>query len=191
MHPVSVWLTLSLAAAHTLPTAAPVGHYRLQICRGTCTADSLIAEGSLVLLTEVLRDEAGMPVNAGGLAVANGCFDIIRLKPHGRSMLARTGPGYTAWSIESGSGVLRFDLVPDGIDAFYPVKLRATAGGYSGQGQSVYANEPGAAMLMDHVTIERIGDASPAMCANHAPSATTPRPPWQIPGASQQQPPWL
>jgi hypothetical protein len=189
MYPASVWLALMLATApatHAGTPADPGGHYRLRICRGACNADSLIAEGSLVLLTDALRDVDGMPIQAGGVAVANGCFDITRLKPHGRSMLARTGPGYTAWSIEPGSGVLRFDLVPDGIDAFYPVELRAAAGGYVGQGRSVYANEPGTIMPVDLVTIERIGDATPAMCANHAPSATMPGPPWQVPGASQQ-----
>lgn len=189
MHPLSVWLALMLATApvtHEDAPAAPGGHYRLRVCRGACNADSLIAEGSLVLLTDALRDVDGTPIQAGGVAVANGCFDITRLEPHGRSMLARTGPGYTAWSIEPGSGVLRFDLVPDGIDAFYPVELRAAAGGYVGQGRSVYANEPGTITPVDHVTIERIGDATPAMCANRKRSATVPDPPWQVPRASHR-----
>lgn len=189
MYPVSIWLALMLAAAPATPAgvpAAPGGHYRLRVCRGACQADSLIAEGSLVLLTDALRDVDGTPIQAGGVAMANGCFDITRLKRHGRSMLARTGPGYTAWSIEPGSGVLRFNLVPDGIDAFYPVELRGAAGGYVGQGRSVYANEPGTIMPVDHVTIARIGDAKPAMCANHASSTTMPGPPSQVPRTSQR-----
>jgi hypothetical protein len=141
------------------------GRYHLRVCHGPCTAQSLRAEGVLVLLPGVLRDAAGNVLHAqSGREMANGCFAFATVHRFGKTMLGSRQPGYLAWSLDPRTGEVRFDLVPDGVDAFYPVTLHAVGDGLAGEGRSVFSDqEP--LPPPDIVFADRRGNADPAACA--------------------------
>jgi hypothetical protein len=140
------------------------GRYHLRVCHGPCTAQSLRAEGTLVLLAGVLRDAAGNVLHAqSGREAANGCFVFATVHRFGKTMLGSRQPGYVAWSADGRTGQVRFDLVPDRVDAFYPVTLSVVRDGLAGEGRSVFDDqEP--SPTPDLVFAYRRGEADPAMC---------------------------
>lgn len=160
-------------AAASSPGNVP-GRYHLRVCRGPCTSKSLLAEGALTLLPAPLRDASGQLLLANGVDPANGCFVLATVHRRGRTMLGGPRTGVTAWSTDRRTGEVRFDLVPDGIDAFYPVVLHAVPGGMTGEGRSVYANDPGWSAPVDLVVADRRGDAEPSMCAPSTPASRIP-----------------
>ena len=143
------------------------GRYHLRVCHGPCTTQSLRAEGTLVLLRGALRDAAGNVLRAqSGREAANGCFAFTTVHRFGKTMLGSRQPGYLAWSLDRRTGEVRFDLVPDGIDAFYPVTLYAVRGGLAGQGRSLFSNDQEPLLPPDLVFADRRGKADPAMCTH-------------------------
>jgi hypothetical protein len=81
----------------------------------------------------------------------------------GKTMLGSGQSGYLSWSLDRRTGEVRFDLVPDGVDAFYPVMLHAAGGGLAGEGRSLFGNqEP--FPPPDLVFADRRGKADPATC---------------------------
>ena len=177
---ISRWICLMLLLlpgsirAHAGSGASVPGRYHLRVCRGPCTAGSLLAEGSLILLPAPLHDASGKAVHADALELANGCFVLATVRRRGRTMLGGPRRGYVAWSVDGQSGAVRFELVPDGVDAFYPVFLHASPQGMVGEGRSVYSNDPGPPLPADLVLAERREEADPSMCSANTPVSRTP-----------------
>lgn len=109
-----------------------------------------------------------------GIDPANGCFVLAMVHRRGRTMLGGPRSGDTARSMDSRTGEIRYDLVPDGVDAFYPVVMHAVPGGMTGEGRSVYANDPGFSAPVDVVIADRRGNADPSACVTHAPTFRIP-----------------
>jgi hypothetical protein len=158
-----LFVPTTILAQASLRQSIP-GRYHLRVCHGPCTAQSLRAEGTLVLLPGGLRDAAGNVLHAqSGREPANGCFAFATLHRFGKTMLGSRQPGYLAWSLDPLTGEVRFDLVPDRVDAFYPVTLHAARDGLAGEGRSVF-DDQAPAPPPDIVFADRRGKADPATC---------------------------
>ena len=157
-------LAMLMAPTGCLAGNAPgAGVYDLRICGTSCASGSPIAQGTLILLASPVRDASGAPLVVGNPQPVNGCYRLERYGSHG--MIGNQPGGYVLWSRTASKHVL-VNFNPDGVDAFYIVDFRVSAGDMSGIGMSGYASEPAPPPLPpDRAFAHRTGAADPARCA--------------------------